>query len=87
MPGGDDTLQQEFLIVRTEDIKLVADYINDSFEKALELDCFDFKALFIDAYIYRLKQSEKGRDYLEDCWILRQTQPSKKWLREKFGKE
>lgn len=84
MPGGDDE-SKEYLIVKTEDIKMVADYMNDSFSNALELDCYSFKALFIDAYVCKLKQSEKGREYLEDCWLLSQTSPNRKELREKFG--
>ena len=32
-----------------------------------------------------MKQTEEGRAYLEDCWILERTQPDRKALRENFG--
>jgi hypothetical protein len=28
-----------------------------------------------DAFIDRMSQTEDGRDYLEQCWILKQTEP------------
>lgn len=43
--------------------------------------------LMRDAFIYKQSQSEAGRDYLEKCWILEQTEPDRKALRQKFGKE
>ena len=41
----------------------------------IELDCITFKMLVRDAFIDRLSQTEEGRDYLEQCWILDQTEP------------
>ena len=32
-----------------------------------------------------MKQSDKGKEYLEDCWLINQTEPDRKALREKFG--
>ena len=55
------------------------------FEKCLSLDMRTFKCLFRDAFIYQMKQTEEGRAYLEDCWILERTQPDRKALRENFG--
>jgi len=43
--------------------------------------------LLRDAYIYKLNQTQKGQEYLEKCWILEQTEPDRKKLRERFGKE
>jgi hypothetical protein len=34
-----------------------------------------------------LSKSEKGREYLEKCWVLEQTEPDRKALRKKAGKE
>jgi hypothetical protein len=40
-----------------------------------------------DAFIYQLNQSEAGRTHLENAWYLEQTEPDRKALRERFGKE
>ncbi|WP_418688652.1 hypothetical protein [Agathobacter sp.] len=40
-----------------------------------------------EAYIYSLNQTEKGREYLNNCWRITQTKPDRQSLREKFGKE
>lgn len=37
-----------------------------------------------DAYIFALNKSEEGREYLEKCFIMQQTKPDKKALRERF---
>ena len=39
-----------------------------------------------DAFIFNLQQTESGREYLEECWLLEQTEPDRKALRGKFGK-
>jgi hypothetical protein len=31
-------------------------------------------------------QTEEGREYLDKCYIMEQTSPNRKKLREKFGK-
>jgi hypothetical protein len=51
------------------------------------LDVFNYWSILRDAVIYRYMQSEKGQEYLERCWMLEQTKPDRKRLREKFGKE
>ena len=40
-----------------------------------------------DAFIDRLSQTEEGRDYLEQCWVLTQTKPDKAHLRELVEKQ
>jgi len=40
-----------------------------------------------DAYIYALSESESGKEYLENCWVMEQTKPDRGALREKFGKK
>lgn len=37
-----------------------------------------------DAYIYSLKQTQEGRDYLSDCWRMEQTEPDRQALRNRF---
>ena len=52
-----------------------------------DLDVFEYWSLLRDAVIYKYMQSEKGQEYLDKCWILEQTKPDRKRLKEKFGKE
>lgn len=59
----------------TSSLKLVADYTGLNFNEVVELDCITFKMLVRDAFIDRMSQTEDGRDYLEQCWVLKQTVP------------
>lgn len=52
-----------------------------------ELCYYDYLVLLRDAIIYTLQGKEKGREYLEKCWILEQTEPDRKALRKRSGKE
>ena len=51
------------------------------------LDVFEYFSLLRDAVIYKYMQTEAGQEYLDKCWMLEQTKPDRKRLREKFGKE
>lgn len=53
----------------------MSDYTGLNFNEVIELDCITFKMLVRDAFIDRMSQTEDGRDYLEQCWILKQTEP------------
>lgn len=81
MPS-DNTEETPYLYTETQDIKMVADYTNLSFEAALELDCYTYKLLLKDAFIMRMSQSVEGREYLENCWILSQVNPDRHKLRK-----
>ena len=83
--GDDEQEEKEYLTTETEDLKLVSDYSGLDFEKCIELDCYTYKLLLRDAYIYRFKQTKEGRDYLENCYILQQTKPNRKALKNKWG--
>lgn len=52
-----------------------------------ELDYIDYLVYRRDAFIYSLKRTPEGREYLENAWRLEQTSPDKKSLREQFGEE
>ena len=52
-----------------------------------ELDYIDYLVYRRDAFIYGLKRTPEGREYLENAWRLEQTSPDKKSLREQFGEE
>lgn len=81
--AGDDT--SGFLVTDTEDLKTVSDYTGLDFEKCLALDIRTYKTLFRDAFIHQMKQTEQGREYLEECWTLQQTKPERNKLKRKFG--
>jgi hypothetical protein len=68
----------------TDDLHLVAMYTGMSFSELMLLDCFTFKMLIRDSYISKLRQSEEGREYLENCWLMKQTEPDRKTLRREF---
>ena len=85
MPTEDDSNDKEYLRTDYGDIKLVSDYTRLDFEKVVELDCFTFRKLFRDAFIDKLSQTDEGREYLESCWTLTQTEPEREKLRERYG--
>lgn len=65
---------------------MVSFYSGLNFNEVLELDCYTFAYLLRDAFIEKMAETKEGRDYLEQAWILTQTQPDRKTLREQFGK-
>ena len=67
--------------------KVVSDYSRLNFNEIMDLPLSRYLPLRRDGFIYRLSQTESGREYLENCWILEQTKPDRKRLRERFGKE
>lgn len=85
MPSTDGSEVKEYLIVNTEDLKIMSDYTRLNFEELLELDCITYKLLFKDAFIHKMKETKEGQDYLEECYILNQTAPERDKLKSKFG--
>jgi len=63
-------------------LRLVSEYTGLNFNEVIELDCITFKMLFRDAFVDFMSRTEEGRDYLEQCWILKQTEPNKRALRK-----
>lgn len=86
MPSNTGDEIPSYLLVETEDIKAVSEYTGLNFKECLELNCYEYRQYFKDAFVYKYKQFKEGREYLEDCWLLQQTKPDKNKLREKFGK-
>lgn len=74
-----------YYIIETNDIKLISDYTRLNFIECLELDILTYKVLLKDAYIYRLEQSEQGKEYLKNCWYEEQTVPDFNTLKSMFG--
>lgn len=40
-----------------------------------------------DAFIYKMNQTERGQEYLDNAWRMEQTKPDRETLRKKLGKE
>lgn len=83
-PSGDTKGNYEYSIPSAWR-KLVADYAGMSLEAVGRLDYLRYLALRRDAYIYRLEQTDEGREYLANAWRLTQTKPDRAALREQFG--
>jgi len=50
------------------------------------MEVFEYWLLLRDAVIYNRMQTEEGREYLDNCYRMEQTQPDRKKLREHFKK-
>ena len=64
---------------------LIAEYTGMSFPELMQIDCITFKMLLRDAFINRMRQTEEGREYLENCWLIKQTEPDRARLRRDFN--
>lgn len=67
--------------------KLVADYAGISLFEVDELCYYTYRLLLRDALIHKCEETESGREYLEKCWILEQTEPDRDKLRDKYGRK
>jgi len=47
----------------------------------------EYWLLLRDAFIYNQMQTENGREYLDNCYRMTQTQPDRKLLREKLSRK
>lgn len=52
-----------------------------------ELNYLDYLLYRRDAYIYTLKQTKEGRDYLDNAWRMEQTEPDRAGLRAKLKRK
>jgi len=52
-----------------------------------ELPIDTYMLLMRDAFINNQSRTPEGREYLDNCWRIEQTEPDRKALREKYGKE
>ena len=55
-----------------------------NFDELMQVDCITFKMLLRDGFINRMRQTEDGREYLENCWLIKQTEPDRARLRRDF---
>lgn len=72
-------------MTQTDDLHLIAEYTGMSFPELMQIDCITFKMLLRDAFINRMRQTEEGREYLENCWLIKQTEPDRARLRRDFN--
>ena len=73
--------------VYTRGDKIVSDYAGISILKARELDFISYLTYLHDGYITKLENTKEGREYLEKCFVLKQTKADREALRRKFGGE
>ena len=64
----------------------MAEYARLSMVDVEDLNVVDFCLLLRDSVIYRCSQTDKGLEYLENCWRITQTKMDKKSLRKKLAK-
>jgi len=77
--------EKEYYNINTLDEKLVSEYTGLNMQEVDELECVMFWVYLRDCIIYKYSESDEGRDYLEQCWILEQDRPDRSTLRDKFN--
>ena len=65
--------------------KLAIDFTGLTLWDIQDMDLDVYLYIVREAYIYKMSQTEQGREYLENCWRMQQTKPDRKKLREQFG--
>lgn len=73
--------------VKTWYHRLVAEHTGLNFFQVAKLDYLQYLAWRRDAFIYRMNQTEGGREYLDNAWRMDQTEPDRPALRKKIRKE
>lgn len=48
------------------------------------MDTLTYNILLRDAFVLRLKETDEGREYLENCWRYQQSEPDRAALRKQF---
>lgn len=81
-PGGDNEGVYYKTLTRGE--KLVIDYTGLNIWQVQELDLDLYLFFMREAFIHEMNQTKEGRNYLENCWRISQTEPDRKAIREKF---
>lgn len=66
---------------------MVAEYAGLSLYEVRDLDYLYYLTLRRDAFIHKMNQTEKGREYLDNAWRMEQTKPDRAALRKKLRKE
>lgn len=80
----DDKEDKGHYEVNTMEEKIVSEYTGYSFREIENLDVIEYWLYLRDAVIYNCMKTEKGQEYLENCWRMEQTKPDRKSLRKKM---
>lgn len=64
--------------------KYISDYTKLSFLEIEELRIDIYLGLLRDAFIHTLSKTESGQEYLDNAWVLEQSNPDRERLRETF---
>ena len=87
VPSCPDTQEEEgHYEISTLEEKIVRDYTGYDFERIGSLTVFEFWLYLRDAVIYNCQQTDKGKEYLDQCWAAEQENPNRQALRKLFGK-
>ena len=65
----------------------MSDYTGLDFLQVESLDYLTYLTWRRDAFIYKMSQTEKGQEYLDNAWRMEQTEPDRAALRKKLRKE
>ncbi len=66
---------------------MVSEYSGLNMIEVENLDIVAYLVYRRDAFIYKMSQTEKGREYLQNAYRLELIEPDRKSLRDQFGKE
>lgn len=67
--------------------RIVSEYTGLNFLQLEEVSYLRYLQWRRDAYIYRLNQTEEGREYLDNAWRMEQSKPDRIALRKKLKEE
>ncbi|SHI89985.1 hypothetical protein SAMN05444401_1727 [Clostridium amylolyticum] len=65
----------------TSEVKNISSYSGLNFNEVLNLGMSEYLLYKKEAWIYNLKQSEEGREFLKTLWRLQQTKADTKAIR------
>lgn len=83
----DENGDKGYYEVNTIEEKIICEYTGYNFDRLEEMDVFEYWLLLRDAIIYNYMQTEKGQEYLENCWRIEQTEPDRESLRKKIKRD
>lgn len=66
---------------------MVSEFTGLNFHEIKSLYYDEFLLYVRDAFIYKLEQSESGREYLRNAYRITQTKPEREKIRERMKKQ
>lgn len=74
MAKGQDS-KNPYFAVGYNQYAIVYEKFGISMDKQLQMDTLSYNKVLRDAICLKYAETQKGRDYLFDCWRLQQTEP------------